>query len=60
MKQKTNLCPKADKCIHAGECIPGVFRSEYLCFDSGKYVDKKVTDGEDRRKIKKKARWTRK
>lgn len=37
MKQKTNPCPRADKCIHANECIPGVFRSEYLCFEKRQY-----------------------
>lgn len=59
MKQKTNLCPKADRCKHAAECVNyDTFRGEYLCFDSGKCIDKKVTDGEDRKKIKKKTRWT--
>lgn len=37
MKQKINPCPKADKCIHANECVPGIFHSEYLCFEKRQY-----------------------
>ena len=62
MKQKQKAtCPKADRCVYADECIPGVFRGEYLCFDDGMHNnDKRITGGEDRRKIKKKTRRTRK
>ena len=38
MKPHPNPCPKADRCIHAAECICyDTFRGEYLCFDSRTY-----------------------
>jgi len=34
MKPHPNPCPKADRCIHAAECICyDTFRGEYLCFE---------------------------
>nr|DAJ05928.1 MAG TPA: hypothetical protein [Caudoviricetes sp.] len=34
MKPHPNPCPKADRCIHAAECICyDTFCGEYLCFE---------------------------
>lgn len=36
--KKPNPCPKAERCIHAKDCIcADAFRGEYLCFDRGGY-----------------------
>lgn len=37
-RKPLNTCPKADRCIHASDCINhDVFRGEYLCFESIAY-----------------------
>lgn len=60
MTPPPNTCPKADRCIHAAECVNfDTFRGEYLCFDSGAYSDynKKGVGTKPKPKKKRRRKW---
>lgn len=62
MKPHPNPCPKADRYIHAAECICyDTFRGEYLCFDSRTYSNYEAKGTAAKPKLKKKRRikWQR-
>lgn len=62
MKPHPNPCPKADRCIHAAECICyDTFRGECLCFDSRTYsnYEAKGTAAKPKLKNKRRIKWQR-